>query len=427
MMKPDLPEAPTSTRPIGVLFVNSRSALGADVAVHLGLIRQLVPPEHRVHVATSGRPADAARLLGVLARSPHARVKVLHLGYDVAGRRRAHRALALLGNAVVLPVSLARLSWMVVRHRIDVIHSTERPRDALIAGLLARITRRPSVVHCHVLDRHFTRPTRWGLRRADAVIAVSEFVRRSLVEHTLPGGRVVTVLNGVPPELFEPGDHATCRLRDRIGVAPDARLVGVAGRIMVWKGQLELVQAMAAVCARRDDVHLVIAGSECVMGNGGGGYMAQVMRATHDLGIEDRVHWLGQLDGMSGFYADLDVACVPSFEEPFGLVLVEAMAMGRAIVAWDSGAVPEIAAHRREALLVPPRDVERLADAVIELLDAPRLRQELGGRARLRFLRQFTSARQAEEVSAIYRSVCLRRQQHRGRSIVPAGPWRKVV
>jgi glycosyltransferase involved in cell wall biosynthesis len=164
-----------------------------------------------------------------------------------------------------------------------------------------------------------------------------------------------------------------------------------------------------------------------VMGNGGGGYMAQVMRATHDLGIEDRVHWLGQLDGMSGFYADLDVACVPSFEEPFGLVLVEAMAMGRAIVAWDSGAVPEIAAHRREALLVPPRDVERLADAVIELLDAPRLREELGGRARLRFLRQFTSARQAEEVSAIYRSVCLRRQQHRGRSIVPAGPWRKVV
>ena len=389
------PEAPTR-----VLFVNTRHAIGADVAVHLMLVRNLSEHGCDVHLATAAGAAEA-----MVRDSPGVTIRVLHLGYELAGRARLRRMLAMVGNALVLPLALLRLAWWVRAIDIEVIHSTERPRDALVSTTLALITGRTAVIHCHnKAGASFGRVTNWGLRRSHAVIAISEFVRHSLVATGLPGERVFTAHNAVDPERFDPAHRSSGAPRLRLGIAPEAPLVGVVGRVMVWKGQLELVRAMAEVRRHVPDARLLIAGEACVMGGEGTGYEARVQRCVEQLGLATCVHRAGRVENVADLYAQLDVVCVPSYEEPFGLVLVEAMAAGRAIVASASGAIPEIVRHGVEALLVPPRDPGPLAEAVLTLLEDPGLRKDLGARARARALSRFSPARQAEEVATIYRS-----------------------
>jgi glycosyltransferase involved in cell wall biosynthesis len=105
-------------------------------------------------------------------------------------------------------------------------------------------------------------------------------------------------------------------------------------------------------------------------------------------------------------FADLDVLCVPSFEEPFGLVVIEGMAMRRAVVAYSSGALPEIVTAGVDGLLVAPQDVDGLADALVQALDDAELRRRLGEAGRQTVLARFAATRQADEVLAIYRRVC---------------------
>src|SRR5262249_8980210 len=130
-----------------VLFVNTRSALGADVAVHLTLIKNFDPARCDVTIATNSRASDAARTLEVLRRVPGLRVVPLNLGYELAGRGRMGKLLGAAGNVGALCFGLLRLIGIVWTRRVDVIHSTDRPRDALVSTLLARLTGRKNLLH----------------------------------------------------------------------------------------------------------------------------------------------------------------------------------------------------------------------------------------------------------------------------------------
>jgi glycosyltransferase involved in cell wall biosynthesis len=103
--------------------------------------------------------------------------------------------------------------------------------------------------------------------------------------------------------------------------------------------------------------------------------------------------------------ADFDVLAVPSWEEPFGLVVTEGMAMEKPVVSFTSGALPEIVTDGIEGLLVPPKDTEALADALVALLQNPTRCAEMGKRGRARVISEFTPRRQAGDVARIYRRI----------------------
>ena len=162
--------------PIRLLFLNTRDQCGADVAVHLMLMKNFAPDEVEVFVLSNSEAADAEDMRARLAGMPHVISTFLPLGKpaeSLSKRNRLARALAYGPSAV----SLVKAAAFIRKHRIQVIHATDRPRDASYVSLLGYLTGAVSVVHMHAPPSELTRPTLWGMRNATAIFAVSEFIR----------------------------------------------------------------------------------------------------------------------------------------------------------------------------------------------------------------------------------------------------------
>ena len=393
-------------RPVRVLFLNTRSALGADVAVHWTIARNLDPAACEAIVATNARAADLDRTLEELRPNPALTIVPMRLGFELSGRGRAARMAGAAGNLAELAGGLGRLATLVRRRGVDVVHVTDRPRDALAGVLLGKLTRRKSLVHVHIKwYPEIGKATNWALRNCDAVLAISRFVEGSLRDGGVPPAKLFAVLNATDASRFDPRCVVRGRFRQRIGVAPDEPLVGIVARIMKWKGHLELVEAMARVRRVVAGARLAVIGVEDRLASGGESYAEGVRSRAAELGVADAIVWAGWHDAMPEVFADLDVVCVPSYEEPFGLVVTEALSMERPVVGFASGALPEIITDGVEGRLVPALDVERLADAIVGVLQRPVEAAEMGRRGRQRVLRDFQPGRQAAEVTAVYHKV----------------------
>jgi hypothetical protein len=164
---------------IRLLFLNTRDMCGADVAVHLMLMSNFTPDEALVFVLSNSEAADTEDMRDRFARMPQVTTEFLPFGRPadaLAGRSRLGKVLAYAPSAA----SLAKAVAFVQRHRIQVIHTTDRPRDASFAAMLGRMTGAVSVVHMHSnTGPHLSRPTLWGMRHATALFAVSDFIRRA--------------------------------------------------------------------------------------------------------------------------------------------------------------------------------------------------------------------------------------------------------
>jgi glycosyltransferase involved in cell wall biosynthesis len=295
------------------------------------------------------------------------------------------------------------------RHEV-VFANTQK---ALVLSALGKpFHRRPLIWYQHdILSReHFGRMqltiVKWLVRLAvDQVIANSRASAHSLVALTgcaLDAIRVVH--NGIDAAAFMPPDsgatlnardaedlkntqHATVTpapfdgtdmraLRQRLGLPPGAWIAGLFGRLAPWKGQHVALDALA----RLPDTHLVLVGTPLF---GEQDYERALRQQAETLGIADRVHFAGFQHDVPSWMRAMDVILHTSISaEPFGRVVVEGMAAGRAVIAAAAGGVPEIVTHRRNGWLVTPGDVAGLVDAIDTLRNDPALRQRLAHTAR---------------------------------------------
>ena len=170
--------------------------------------------------------------------------------------------------------------------------------------------------------------------------------------------------------------------------------VGIVGRLQPWKGQEVFLQAAARLAEVREDIRFIVVGGAILGWEGS--YPDDLRRLADDLGIADRVHFAGHQSTSHPWYDALDVVVHASFGEPFGLVLVEAMALGKPLVATGVGGPLEIVEDGTSGLLVPPGDPERLAEAVERILADPGLASTLSRGAAER-AKAFTEERMAEE------------------------------
>ena len=274
------------------------------------------------------------------------------------------------------PLAVLRLVRLVLRLRIDVVHSNSL--HSLYGWAAAVVTRRPHIWHAReivVQSDAALRLERWLARRfAARVLCVS-----AAVAAQLQGRHVMVVHDALgPADGFGP-DRAG-RFRARLGIADSVPLVGAAGRIDTWKGFDVLLDAVPALHRLRPDAELVVAG-DAVPGKER--YAKGLAEAA---GTLPGVHWLGPRDDMAELLADLDVFVLASIEpEPFAAVLVEAIASGVPVAATDHGGSPEMLASLPpgRAALFAPRDPDALAGAVTGLLppgpsDAGRRRRRTG-------------------------------------------------
>jgi glycosyltransferase involved in cell wall biosynthesis len=217
--------------------------------------------------------------------------------------------------------------------------------------------------------------------------------------------RTRVVAPGIRAADFEGGDRGAGRAA--VGVAGAAPVVGLLARYDTWKGHHVFLEAAGRIRAQRPDVRFVMVGGSL---NGGQlphviRYREAVLARRREMGLEDAVAVLGHRPDVPAVLAGLDVLVCPSDHEPFGMIVLEALAAGTPVVASDSGGPVEILEHDRSGLLFRTGRAPELAGAVLRLLDEPGLGARLAEEGRRRVATAFSSGRYAREVEAIYASL----------------------
>jgi glycosyltransferase involved in cell wall biosynthesis len=303
-----------------------------------------------------------------------------------------------------VPLSLLGLAAYVRAHQIQIVHCTEKPRDAFYGVLLGKLTGARSVVHMHVGYGDWqSRLTRWALRHADAIVGVSQFTAQTIVDAGFPPDRVHAVCNSLDLSdgTWNP-DADGLPARQALGVPETAPVVGIVARLFQWKGHADLIDAVAMVRQALPDVRLVIVGEEDRRHDPGGSYRAQLDAQIAKLGLARNVVFTGYRTDVAAPMAAFDVYAMPSIEEPFGMVYLEAMALRKPVVAWANGGALEVVAHGQTGLLAETKCVPALADALQVLLRDPALRRRYGEAGRRRVEQTFTPARMCREMIEVY-------------------------
>jgi glycosyltransferase involved in cell wall biosynthesis len=382
---------------IRLLFLNTRDECGADVAVHLSLMKNLRREEVEVFVISNSEAMDAGEMRKRLAGFPNVTSEFLPLGKPasaLAAKSRVSKALSYAPSMA----SLVKVAAFVRKHRIQVIHTTDRPRDAGYLGLLGYVVSAIPVVHMHAPAVDLSRPTLWGMRRAKAIFAVSGAVRTDLISIGLNPDKIHTIYNAVDTDHFDPDRQLDWRpgIREQFGIPAGARLLGIAARMNPWKGQFELISAASQLREKFPDLHLLILGADVPE------MRAQFQKVARDGGIVDRVHFGGFQQDVRPFLHEFDLFVHPSYREPFGLSIVEAMAMRKPVIACSTGGVPEIITHGKDGWLVPERSAEAVATAIETLLADRELCRKIGENARRTVCERFTPRHQCVAATRRY-------------------------
>jgi glycosyltransferase involved in cell wall biosynthesis len=243
--------------------------------------------------------------------------------------------------------------------RADVVHTNSL--HSLHGWAAARLAGRPHVWHAReiVVQSSIAMRVERALARSFARVVVAS---SDAIAAQLHPGNVRVLLDGVDAHEFAP--QRAGRFRVAAGIREDVPLCGFAGRLDTWKGLDVLLDAFPAVRARVPAAELLIAGATVAGKEDYAGGLRARAEATPG------VRWLGHRDDIADVFADLDVFVLPSSSpEPFGLVLVEALASGVPAVATDAGGPREIAARAGGAVrLVPPGRAAPLAAAIGDVL-----------------------------------------------------------
>lgn len=302
-----------------------------------------------------------------------------------------------------------RLARFAAKHEIDLIHTNSLKAD-IIGGLSGLLARRPVV--WHVRDRiesdYLPKPVVGAFRLLAGllpsyVITNSQAVlktlhlKRNLWRAVIPSGVDLARRSRVVHDATVVPSESAARLSGRKPV------IALIGRICPWKGQHVFLQAAAAVRARFASATFKIVGAALF---GEQAYEEQLYRLRAELDLDDAVEFTGFCRDISRLMAEVDIIVHASTTgEPFGQVIIEAMAASKPVVATDGGGVPEIVLDEVTGILVPMGNIEAMADAICRLIADPvgARRMGLEGFARVREF--FTIEHTVRKVHGVYRQL----------------------
>ena len=270
----------------------------------------------------------------------------------------------------------------------DLIHI--QSRSAARQGMwLARELRCPFVLTVHDYlqpDERFEVDRQWCRR----IVAVSESVKFDLRERTgLPLDLISVIHSGV--NVDDAVDEKTVLTPNRVPV------VGTAGPLEAVKGFPFFLGAAARVLATGRDVEFVIAGA--------GPEESNLRRLAVKLKIDSHVTFVPNLLEFSDALSAMDIFCLPSLQQGIGTIMLEAMAMGRPVIATRVGGLFRVVCDDHTGLLVPPSNSEALGQRILELLDDPQRAREIGRAARAKVVREFSVDQMVSKTVELYREV----------------------
>jgi L-malate glycosyltransferase len=282
-------------------------------------------------------------------------------------------------------------------------------RAGLVAVLAHRLGGPPVVVHlrdCLPPSTVTAIVRRLLLRHATVLVTNSDHTAAAFVDGC-DGARVRTLHSLVDLTRFRPDLLTRDDARRRLGLDPSIPVVGVVAQLTPWKGQDDAIRAVALARRTLPELRLLVVGGAVFTSpatrRDNQGYSRELRDLVARLSLQGSVDFLGERDDVPEVLRALDIALVPSWEEPFGRTVVEAMAMELPVIATRVGGPLEVIRNGVDGVLLAPRAPRAWARAIVELIGDPARRLAMGGRARTAVTTRFSAAAHAARLLDIYR------------------------
>jgi glycosyltransferase involved in cell wall biosynthesis len=301
-------------------------------------------------------------------------------------------------------LALLDLFRLIRRKRPHIVH-TNSTKAGFLGRLAAKLAGVPVIIftaHGFVLNEPlgllkrllFYAVERIGGMLSDLIIAVSEADRQLAINFKIINpNRIITIHNGLDIS------YSTIEQKSKavLGLQDDHRIIGTVANFYPTKGLPFFIQAIPYVRDVFPETNFVIVGD--------GRQRSELERLTTELGLDSCLFFLGQRDDVSQILPLFDVFVLPSVKEGLPYALLEAMAAARPVVATAVGGVPEVIMDGQTGLLVPPKDPEALAQAIITFLRNPERARAMGEAGRKRVLEHFTVERMVAETERVYQEL----------------------
>jgi glycosyltransferase involved in cell wall biosynthesis len=405
-----------NTRCHRILYIEKPAFVGGSVVSLYELVRGLDTNRYEPVIVFYGPNPyrDRFRAFGVsvitLNERPPVAVEVTGFQRDIAASLSRYGSWLAKGYRMAKQVYLlARRDWPLARRlvrlikeeAIDLVHCNNSLN--LAAVVAARLTSVPYI--CHVRMLHELSPVdRYLARYVDSFVYISKAVERCYRSQGVPVGRGQVVYNPINVEAFAQADHRM-ELRAEFGLTDHDWLISNVGRLDWWKGHDDFLRAMAKVTRSQSNVKALIVGAVDSEPRNQA-YFQRLQQLVTDLGLSGHVIFTGFRADIPRIMAASDIVVHSASEpEPFGRVVVEAMAAGRPVVATGAGGVLDIIEDQVTGLLVPPRNAALMAKAIQQLLRNREEAEVMGRRAQQQAKRRFSVSQHVTAVQHIYQEV----------------------
>lgn len=343
---------------------------------------------------------------------------------DIVRFKKSRNAFVLLSYFFRYLGALCKLLRICSRHSIDLIHSNSS-NSQIYGSVAAKLLGIPSIWHVRdmvplgVLGRIL-------YRLSAKIIVPSEAVRSNVLMYRsgkrpdggaeVPGSnrsdKVEVIHNGLILEEWnmataksgvrEDGVEGIC-IREEFGIDPREHLIGMVGQLVPWKKHSDFLEAGKIILDEIPNTKFLVVGEDLFGEHKE--YKNEIKALCTELSIEDRVIFTGYRDDIMEIMAAIDVLAVPSRDEPFGRVILEAMAMGKPVVSTDTGGAPEIIEDGSTGTLIRQGDPGELSRAVIQLLGDSGMRMKMGEEGRRRVEEHFDMKKLIKKVETVYQEL----------------------
>ncbi|MDP6666525.1 MAG: glycosyltransferase [Dehalococcoidia bacterium] len=366
------------TRRIKVLhLITSLEVGGAQHGLLLGLPR--FDPDRYEHVVCS--LMDRMQMANQFQQ---AGIEVHSLGL----RRKTDLAVAL------------RLRTLLKQLQPDILH-TYLLHSNVVGRIVGRLVGTPAIVGS---ERTIGQARRWGRLATrltnpltDAVEVNSETGARAIERDLgVPSEKIEVVRSGIDLDAFG-GSARRVDTRSALGIADGRHLVLYVGRLRPVKGIEYGIRAFASATAKHENMHLAMAGE--------GEQLGYLQDLATKLELGEKVTFLGVRNDLPDLFAAADSVLMPSLNEGFPRTAIEAMAAGKPVIATAVGGTPEAIVDGKTGILVPPKDIEAMVGALVELAGDPELQTRLGAAGRERAMQNYSVENYVARLDGLYRQL----------------------
>ncbi|MBI4679823.1 MAG: glycosyltransferase family 4 protein [Nitrospirae bacterium] len=294
--------------------------------------------------------------------------------------------------------SIIQFVTIISKHNVDIVN-THSSWDSWIASIAARISSRKPII---IRTRHLSTPISKGLLSRIVyqylpylVITTGNSIRESLINiNRFPHDKIVSIPTGVDLDVFCPRP-VNNELRSKFGISKEGKAIGTIAALRSWKGHDYLLEAAKILIEKRKDTKFIIAGD--------GPRYNHLLEKSKSMGITDYVLFLGHRDDIPAVMSILDVIVLPSYaNEGVPQSILQAMAMGKPVVASSAGSIPEVVHDKETGILVEPKNANALAEGIVFMLDNYDFARTVAANARKLIETKYSLRHMVDEIEEVY-------------------------